>query len=327
MGTNGAIYVNGGTISVDSSNVISPLDADPAPLATQIVTTDLPSGYSPQQIRAAYGLPPLTDLSPSWSGAGQTIAIVVAYNNPDLRSNLEQFDARFGMSRRSAGTPTGPKAATAAASGAAEATGGSVPTLLGALDWLSTPDARGLSGAGAPQSTGVSPGAQAVARAGSAGASPAQNRGRNPAATAAGSTISTLVAATRPAQTAPSTESSLATDSHSAWAAQVDYLLEQGGLPRFEGSVNAKGLLSAVTDSQNNRVTVSTVSVRSSTSSSTVILGARAPTFTAWWTRRGHSPALAKSPAARSALSISAVTPSLPSPAQVTTSEAAGRRF
>jgi hypothetical protein len=58
----------------------------PAPVLAQYV-------YVPVQIRTAYGFNgvPLT-------GAGQTIAIVDAYNNPTIKSDLAMFDSNFGIS-------------------------------------------------------------------------------------------------------------------------------------------------------------------------------------------------------------------------------------
>jgi hypothetical protein len=51
------------------------------------------SGYSPAQIRAAYGFTGI-----SGNGSGQTIAIVDAYNDPNIASDLGVFDAQFGLS-------------------------------------------------------------------------------------------------------------------------------------------------------------------------------------------------------------------------------------
>ncbi len=48
--------------------------------------------YSPAQIRAAYGFS-----SSSLTGAGQTIAIVDAYNDPTIRADLATFDKQFGI--------------------------------------------------------------------------------------------------------------------------------------------------------------------------------------------------------------------------------------
>ena len=49
--------------------------------------------YSPSQIRHAYGL----DTIVGGDGAGQTIAIVDAYDDPSIARDLATFDAKFGI--------------------------------------------------------------------------------------------------------------------------------------------------------------------------------------------------------------------------------------
>ena len=51
-----------------------------------------PFGYSPTQIRIAYGLNKL-----SATGSGQTIAIVDAYGSPTIKNNLTVFDKKFKL--------------------------------------------------------------------------------------------------------------------------------------------------------------------------------------------------------------------------------------
>jgi hypothetical protein len=51
-----------------------------------------PAGYTPSQIRHAYGF----DRVP-YDGSGQTIAIVDAYDHPSIDSNLATFDQTFGI--------------------------------------------------------------------------------------------------------------------------------------------------------------------------------------------------------------------------------------
>jgi len=60
-------------------------------------TNPFTAAYTPAQIRAAYGLPSLNNLPASWSGACQTIAIVVSYDDPNLFEDLEEFDTKFGI--------------------------------------------------------------------------------------------------------------------------------------------------------------------------------------------------------------------------------------
>jgi hypothetical protein len=50
-------------------------------------------GYTPQQIKSAYGFSGVAQ-----TGAGQTIAIIDAYNDPNIASDLGVFDSQFGLS-------------------------------------------------------------------------------------------------------------------------------------------------------------------------------------------------------------------------------------
>jgi hypothetical protein len=55
-------------------------------------------GYTPAQIRKAYGFDQITlPNGIQADGAGQTIAIVTAYNDPNLASDLKSFDAAMGI--------------------------------------------------------------------------------------------------------------------------------------------------------------------------------------------------------------------------------------
>lgn len=51
---------------------------------------DTPQGFGPTDLRAAYGLP-------ADGGAGRTIAIVDAYDNPDAEADLAVYRAQFGL--------------------------------------------------------------------------------------------------------------------------------------------------------------------------------------------------------------------------------------
>jgi subtilase family serine protease len=59
-------------------------------------TTSAPAGLSPSQVQAAYGFP-TTDSSGLPAGSGKTIAIVDAYNDPSIGSDLNVFDTTFGL--------------------------------------------------------------------------------------------------------------------------------------------------------------------------------------------------------------------------------------
>lgn len=60
------------------------------------------SGFSPSQVQAAYGFPGVSFATPgggtvAGDGAGQTIAIIASYHNPNLLSDLKVFDQAFGL--------------------------------------------------------------------------------------------------------------------------------------------------------------------------------------------------------------------------------------
>ena len=59
-----------------------------------------PTGYTPQQIQNAYGVNQITFSGGkvAGNGAGQTIAIVTAYNDPNISSDLAAFDKQYGLS-------------------------------------------------------------------------------------------------------------------------------------------------------------------------------------------------------------------------------------
>ena len=67
-------------VMVDKAGTATPLD------------TAGPTGLTPTQIRAAYGFNQL-----SLDGTGTTIAIVDAYDDPTIASDLHQFDVQFGL--------------------------------------------------------------------------------------------------------------------------------------------------------------------------------------------------------------------------------------
>ncbi|HVT89086.1 MAG TPA: S53 family peptidase [Tepidisphaeraceae bacterium] len=54
-------------------------------------------GYTPAEIKSAYGFDLINFGSIKGDGAGQTIAIVDAYNNPNIASDLHVFDTQFGL--------------------------------------------------------------------------------------------------------------------------------------------------------------------------------------------------------------------------------------
>ncbi|HEY1785366.1 MAG TPA: LEPR-XLL domain-containing protein [Pirellulales bacterium] len=77
-----------------------------AALAAVVATTQVtnlgtaytaPIGYTPAQIAAAYGFNQIKFGSVVGNGAGQTIAIVDAYNDPDIAGDLQTFDKQFNL--------------------------------------------------------------------------------------------------------------------------------------------------------------------------------------------------------------------------------------
>ncbi len=55
------------------------------------------SGYTPAQIRAAYGFNSVSFGTTPADGRGQTIAIIDAYNDPNISSDLAAFDSALGI--------------------------------------------------------------------------------------------------------------------------------------------------------------------------------------------------------------------------------------
>jgi len=61
-----------------------------------------PTGYTPSQITSAYGLNAITFTSSSGTtvkgdGTGETIALIEMYHDPNIQSDLNAFDAKYGL--------------------------------------------------------------------------------------------------------------------------------------------------------------------------------------------------------------------------------------
>src|SRR6266851_3278354 len=54
-------------------------------------------GLTPSQIQHAYGFDLLSCSSSNTCGSGQTVAIVDAFNDPNIQSDLNTFDSQFGL--------------------------------------------------------------------------------------------------------------------------------------------------------------------------------------------------------------------------------------
>jgi subtilase family serine protease len=77
---------------------MSSLTASPGLTATPLSTSGGYTYYSPQEIRTAYGInQALLPNGQQATGAGQTIAIIDAYHDPNIQSDLATFDAAYGL--------------------------------------------------------------------------------------------------------------------------------------------------------------------------------------------------------------------------------------
>jgi len=59
--------------------------------------TSGPTGMTPTEIKSAYGINAVSFGSTAANGAGTTIAIVDAYDDPNIANDLHQFDVAFGL--------------------------------------------------------------------------------------------------------------------------------------------------------------------------------------------------------------------------------------
>ena len=64
--------------------------------STSTAATSGASGYTPSQLQTAYGFNKVS-LTSGANGAGQTIAIVDAYNDPTIQNDLQAFDSAFRL--------------------------------------------------------------------------------------------------------------------------------------------------------------------------------------------------------------------------------------
>ncbi len=77
---------------------VSQLIAAPSLDVSPDATADSIAGYSPAQIRTAYGFSSVKlGNGAAGTGAGETIAIVDAYNDPDISGDLSTFDSEFDL--------------------------------------------------------------------------------------------------------------------------------------------------------------------------------------------------------------------------------------
>ncbi len=99
-GISGTIYapsaqlVESGNAQLDAALVVDTITLSGNAISN-VAGLSAPDGtvaYSPEQVRAAYGISSLTN-----DGSGQTIALVDAYDNPDIYPAVDEFDTQFGL--------------------------------------------------------------------------------------------------------------------------------------------------------------------------------------------------------------------------------------
>ncbi len=78
---------------------IHSLTAQPSLHVEPFVTSTTPHGYTPLQVRHAYGFDQITFSGGTLNGdgKGQTIAIVDAYDDPNITSDLAKFSTQYGL--------------------------------------------------------------------------------------------------------------------------------------------------------------------------------------------------------------------------------------
>lgn len=86
-------------LATDLSVGLSPMSFHPTltEISPQGSTSPVGHGYSPSQIRHAYGLDQVIFGNVVGDGTGQTIAIVDAYHSPTITQDLHAFDVTFGL--------------------------------------------------------------------------------------------------------------------------------------------------------------------------------------------------------------------------------------
>ncbi len=85
-------------IQLESRDLLTTMVADPLyRLVANAGSSPSSSSLTPAQVAAAYGFNKINFGSVTGNGAGQTIAIVDAYSDPNIQSDLNTFDAQFGL--------------------------------------------------------------------------------------------------------------------------------------------------------------------------------------------------------------------------------------
>jgi hypothetical protein len=87
-----------GQVGAAANPVLTQLIAQPALAVAPLAAPGTPTGLSPSQVRTAYGVNSILFGSTTGTGAGQTIAIVDAYYDPNISSDLATFDSEYKIS-------------------------------------------------------------------------------------------------------------------------------------------------------------------------------------------------------------------------------------
>ena len=77
--------------------VCDPIAYHPVQGDSNVTPANSPSGYTPANIDGAYGISAINIGGIAGTGAGQTIAIVDAYNDPNIVSDAAAFNSQFGL--------------------------------------------------------------------------------------------------------------------------------------------------------------------------------------------------------------------------------------
>ena len=96
-------------LSSSATEIVSPsliIDAAAKSSASTI------AGYTPAEIESAYGISSIKFDGVTGNGAGQTIAIVDAYSDPNIASDLSVFDKEFGLAAAPSFTQESAKGST-----------------------------------------------------------------------------------------------------------------------------------------------------------------------------------------------------------------------
>src|SRR5689334_2242580 len=67
------------------------------PTAVQPFAAPGPVGYTPAQVRHAYGFDRIQFGAVLGDGRGQTIAVITAFDDPNVVADLQAFDLQFGL--------------------------------------------------------------------------------------------------------------------------------------------------------------------------------------------------------------------------------------